>query len=313
MSPQLCLGTAQFGLAYGITNTAGQVSEAEVAKLLTQAQDSGIRYLDTAQAYGNAEMVLGRQLPASHCFKIISKLLAQQQPQFGARDADAWEQNFLASCQRLGVQGLDALLLHAPADLRKPGSHYLEAWLLSLRERGLVQRLGVSIYAAEDLEGVNSGLLDLVQLPLSLLDQRLLQDGTLARLRAAGTAIHARSLYLQGLLLTPAAQWPPWVSTEVRAHQQALEALAQEKGCQLIDLALGFAQHQEYLEAVVMGVCSCHELTKLSAAWSVTSHWHGNEWQLWALDDQKTVDPRLWINNHKANGSQSLLAIASAD
>ena len=62
-------------------------------------------------------------------------------------------------------------------------AQHLEAWLLSLRERGVVQRLGVSIYSAEDLEGVNPELLDLVQLPLSLFDQRLLEDGTLARLR----------------------------------------------------------------------------------------------------------------------------------
>jgi len=294
MNPQLCLGTAQFGLAYGITNTAGQVSEAEVAHLLTQAEDSGIRYLDTAQAYGNAEMVLGRQLPASHGFKLISKLPALPQPVFKAQDSEAWEQTFFASCQRLGVQGLDALLLHSPADLRKPGGDYLEAWLLRLRERGLVQRLGISIYSAEDLEGVNPALLDLVQLPLSLLDQRLLQDGTLARLRAAGTAIHARSLYLQGLLLTPAEQWPPWVSTEMRTHQHALEALAQERGCRLIDLALRFARDQVDLEAVVIGVCSSHELAELSAVWSSTLPLKKIDWGSWALNDSIIVDPRRW-------------------
>ena len=294
MTPQLCLGTAQFGLAYGITNTTGQVSEAEVAQLLVQAQDAGIRYLDTAQAYGSAEMVLGRQLPASNCFKIISKLPAQPQPLFGSRDADDWEQNFLASCKRLGVQGLDALLLHSPADLLKPGAHYLEDWLLSLRERGLVQRLGVSIYTADDLQGVNPGLLDLVQLPLSLLDQRLLQDGTLARLRALGTAVHARSIYLQGLLITPAEKWPPWVPPEVRAHQHALEALAQEEGCQLIDLALGFARDQEALEAVVIGVCCKSELAQLNAAWSATTPLPRIEWGSWALNDQIFLDPRRW-------------------
>ena len=296
MTPQLCLGTAQFGLAYGITNTDGQVSEVEVAQLLLHAKDTGISYLDTAQAYGNAEMVLGRQLPASHCFKIISKLSAQPQPVFSDQDSEIWEQNFLASCQRLGVQDLDALLLHAPSDLRKPGGGHLEAWLLSLRERGLVQRLGMSIYAAEDLEGVNPGLLDLVQLPFSLFDQRLLQDGTLASLRASGTTIHARSFYLQGLLLTPAAQWPLWVSPEVRAHQNALEALAQEKGCQLIDLALGFARVQENLEAVVIGVCSCHELAELSVAWSATPPLQKIEWEPWALNDQILLDPRRWPN-----------------
>jgi aryl-alcohol dehydrogenase-like predicted oxidoreductase len=294
MTAQLCLGTAQFGLTYGITNAAGQVAEAEVGQILTQAEALGIRWLDTAQAYGNAETVLGRQLPASHCYRLISKLPAQPQPVFSATDADAWEQAFLSSCQRLGADNLEALLLHAPADLHKPGGQHLEAWLLGLRERGLVQRLGVSIYTAEDLEGVNPALLDLVQLPLSLLDQRLLQNGTLASLRARGTAIHARSLYLQGLLLTPAAQWPTWVSAEVRAHQQALETLAEQRGCRLIDLALGFARQLTELEAVVVGLCSVQELRELQAAWSTISPWQEGDWRTWALQDPGILDPRRW-------------------
>ena len=294
MTPQLCLGTAQFGLAYGITNAAGQVPEDAVEPLLLQAQEAGICWLDTAQAYGNAEAVLGRQLPAAHGFRLISKLPAQPQPEFTPQDADAWEQAIHASCQRLGMCGLDALLLHAPADLAKSGGQHLEAWLLGLRERGVVQRLGVSIYAAEDLDGVNPALLDLVQLPLSLFDQRLLLNGTLARLRARGTAIHARSLYLQGLLLTPAAQWPRWVSPEVCSHQQALEALAEQRGCRLIDLALGFAREQQDLEAVVLGVCSVRELLELRQAWAAISPWQEGEWLTWALQNPGILDPRRW-------------------
>ena len=116
MTPQLCLGTAQFGLAYGITNASGQVAEDVVAQLLAQAAGAGIRWLDTAQAYGNAEAVLGRQMPATHPFRLISKLPAQPQPVFNPQDAQPWEEAFLASCQRLGVQRFEALLLHAPAD-----------------------------------------------------------------------------------------------------------------------------------------------------------------------------------------------------
>jgi len=294
MTPQLCLGTAQFGLAYGITNTTGQVEEEAVAALLAQAHQAGVRWLDTAQAYGNAEAVLGRQLPAAHGYRLISKLPAQTQSLLSEQDVEGWEQALRASCQRLGVHDLDALLLHAPADLRKPGGQHLEDWLLELRERGVVKRLGVSIYAAEDLDGVNPALLDVVQLPLSLLDQRLLQDGTLFRLRANGTAIHARSLFLQGLLLTPAVQWPRWVSDEVRAHQQELEALAEERGCHLIDLALGFAREQDDLEAVVLGICSEQELSELGKAWSSHSPWKQGEWRTWALEDPGILDPRRW-------------------
>lgn len=294
MKPKLCLGTAQFGLAYGITNTNGQVSEPDVGQLLVEASKAGICWLDTAQAYGNAESVLGRQLTTKHRFHFISKLPAQHQPMFTAQDVEAWDQAFYKTCQRLGVQSLDAFLLHAPADLSKPGGQHLEAWLLSLRQQGLVQRIGVSIYTAEDLEGLNPELLDLVQLPLSLFDQRLLQDGTLTRLRARGAAIHARSVYLQGLLLTPAAQWPCWVSPKVRAHQQALEALAEQRRCHLIDLALGFVREQLNLEAVVLGVSSIEELAALRNAWSALSPWQVGEWRTWALKEPDILDPRSW-------------------
>jgi len=294
MTPQLCLGTAQFGLAYGITNTNGQVTEAIVAQLLAQAAEAGVRWLDTAQAYGNAETVVGRQLPAAHDFRLISKLPAQPQHVFSVQDAAIWEQAFQTSCQRLGVRGLDALLLHAPGDLAKPGAQHLETWLLGLRERGLVQRIGVSIYAAEDLDGLNPELLDLVQLPLSLYDQRLLQSGTLARLRAHGTVIHARSLYLQGLLLTPSDQWPRWVSPGVRNHHQTLEALAEERGCGLIDLALGFAREQADVEAVVLGVCTVKELAALRDAWAGNSPWQPDECKNWCLKEPGILDPRCW-------------------
>jgi len=293
MNPQLCLGTAQFGMSYGITNTAGQVPEAEVAKLLAQLDGTSFRWLDTAQSYGNSEEVLGRNLPKGHHLRVISKLPPQPQAAFTADDAAVWEQAFGLSCERLGVESLDALLLHAPTDLSKPGGAYLEDWLIGLRQRGLVERLGISIYAAEDLVGVSSALLDLVQLPLSLFDQRLLQDGTVAQLHSRGSAVHARSLYLQGLLLTPAEKWPPWVSPEMRAHQQALEALAEEWGCRLIDLALGFAQEQLDLEAVVLGVCSCQELAALRQAWE-NSPWQAGNWRTWAIQDPGILDPRRW-------------------
>ena len=292
--PRLCLGTVQFGLNYGITNSAGQVSEIEVARILMKAEQSDVGWLDTAQAYGNAEDVLGRQLPQGHQLRLISKLPPQ-----------ASLQGLLLRMLRLGMRHISiavvvlavpvsTLLLHQPSDLLKPGGRILEAWLLSLRERGFVQRLGVSIYAAADLEGVNPDLLDLVQLPLSLYDQRLLADGTVSRLKAAGTAIHARSLYLQGLLLKPADEWPAWADGSVRDHHMRLEALADAEGCHLLDLALGFAREQTDLEAVVLGLCSLAELNQLHRAWSGPLHWGKSEWRTWALQEPGILDPRFW-------------------
>jgi len=294
MMPQLCLGTAQFGLAYGITNTAGQVPQADVAQILAEAEDSDIRWLDTAQGYGVAEEVLGRSLPVGHNLKLISKLPAQSQLEFSALDTDLWEKSFRASCSFLGVESLDGFLLHRPEDLLKPGGRYLENWLLGLRQRGLVQRLGASIYSANDLDGLNPALLNLVQLPLSLYDQRLIADGTIAELHSRGIAIHARSLYLQGLILVPAKEWPRWVPLSVRNHHNVLEDAAQRHKCNLIDLALSFAKAQEALEAVVVGICNISELDSLRHAWISARPELEINWGRWAINSSCMLDPRRW-------------------
>ena len=68
MTARLGLGTVQFGLDYGITNTAGQCPRDEVAGILALAADRGIRLLDTAATYGTSEEVLGAVLPrGGHC------------------------------------------------------------------------------------------------------------------------------------------------------------------------------------------------------------------------------------------------------
>ena len=294
MGPEICLGTAQFGLPYGITNMAGQVGEPEVGALLNMAASAGLRFLDTAQAYGDAEAVLGRTLLPGHGFRLISKLKQQNEVTFTAKDCVAWEHAFECTRLRLGQQCLDALLLHSAGDLRKPGNKHLQEWLFSLRERGLVRRLGISIYDSSDLEGVSPELLDLVQLPLSLYDQRMLRDDTISRLRDQGCAVHARSLYLQGLLLSSAASWPTWVNPAVREHHKRLEKLATDRGCNLLDCALGFARAQEDLEAVVVGLCSRRELVQLLQAWGKPSPWVGGEWEQWSLEKSEILDPRRW-------------------
>lgn len=294
MKPNLCMGTAQFGLPYGITNKAGQVEEQEVRALLAEAGSAGFIFLDTAQAYGDAEAVIGRTMPQGHSFKLISKLPAQSQPSFMSDDRLAWDQSFDSSCVHLGTQCLDAFLLHSSADLRKPGGEHLKQWLLSLRDRGLVRRLGVSIYGPDDLDGVAPDLLDLVQLPLSLYDQRLLEDGTIANLRSQGCAVHARSMYLQGLLLSPSDSWPAWVAPSARKHHVRLEQFAAEQCCSLLEFSLGFAMAQQDLEAVVLGLCSRFELQQLLQVWGRSCPWKKDEWRHWSLSANSIIDPREW-------------------
>ena len=107
--------------------------------------------------------------------------------------------------------------------------------------------------------------------------------------------MHARSIYLQGLLLTPAQHWPQWVREEDRFHQSSLEEFAAEVGCSLLDLAVNFVKAQPELEAAVVGMCSSHELMQLLCAWDTNSQQLDQcEWQQWAIHHASILDPRCW-------------------
>lgn len=291
---ELCLGTVQFGMDYGITNKDGRVDESVVKELLRKAQRSGITFIDTAQAYGCAEEVLGKNLPKGNGFKLISKARKSSAKRIGVEDVKNRELELSQSLQRLQCDELDTFLIHDARELRKPGGEYLSEWLVSIRQRGLAKRIGVSIYEEEDLDGIDQRLLDVVQIPSSLLDQRLWNGKSMRKLVDRGTAIHARSIFLQGLLVTSSKEWPSWIPARIRSQQERLEELAVEKKCQLIDLAIGFAKSQEILEAVVVGICNKGELEELLRAWAKESPWEANEWAQWGIRDMDILDPRKW-------------------
>ena len=110
MRPYPILGSAQFGLSYGITNDSGQVGFDDVVKILNLSYASGIRCIDTAEMYGNSIEVLGDYFKAYSHFEVINKFPPQSKEYFTKSDIVLWEENFLSSFNKLGinnVRGLD--------------------------------------------------------------------------------------------------------------------------------------------------------------------------------------------------------------
>lgn len=210
---RIALGTVQFGMPYGIANQTGQVSEPEAARILAIARESGVDTIDTAIGYYESEAVLGRL--GAVAFKVVTKL-----PRMSADidDVGGWVQTEVdAALARLRVSRLYGLLLHHAMDLAGPRGAALYAALCALKDRGQADKIGVSIYAPEELAALNSRYkFDLVQGPLNLVDRRLATTGWLRRLKDQGIEIHTRSVFLQGLLLMPRAAVPakfaPWTA-----------------------------------------------------------------------------------------------------
>ncbi len=266
---RIALGTAQFGMAYGIGNQAGQVAKPEIGAILKLAASEGIDTLDTAVAYGESEQQLG---DIGVCdWRVVSKL-----PPIPADDLDnprAWIDATVAGClARLHVPALYGLLLHYPQQLLSRGGSELYGALQRLKRDGLVQKIGVSIYSPAELDALYSHYeFDLIQAPLNPLDQRLIDTGWMSRLASTGTEIHVRSVFLQGLLLLGpdkrpkkfsqwASLWSSWDNWLEQSKQSALQAC--------LRYALSFPQ----ISRVVVGVDNEPQLRQIIRATGGASH-----------------------------------------
>ena len=211
MSSRIALGTAQFGAAYGVANAGGQVSLESAREILGVARAAGVDTLDTAALYGASEATLGEIGVAD--FLVVTKLPGLPDD---CRDVGDWVRAATrASLRRLKVASLAGLLLHRPSDLLGVNGEALFAALLALKSEGLVAKIGYSVYSPDELAAlVKSFPPDLVQAPYNVFDRRLAASGWLSRLKSIGAEVHARSAFLQGLLLSPRGRWPekfaPW-------------------------------------------------------------------------------------------------------
>lgn len=259
---RLALGTAQFGLSYGIANQDGQVTRAVAKAMLQLAAANGIDTLDTAIAYGESEACLGEV--GIQRFKLVTKLPAVPD---GCADVNGWVREQVdASLARLGVGAVYGLLLHRPQQLLERGGKVLYRSLQDLKEAGCVQKVGVSIYAPSELEALTAQYyFDLVQAPFNLVDRRLHTTGWLQRLNDEGVEIHTRSAFLQGLLLMPQADIPgkfaPWGELWGKWH----DWLAQHT-VSAVQACLAFPLLFPEISRVVVGADTVSQLEQIISA-----------------------------------------------
>ena len=160
---KIALGTAQFGLEYGVANTAGRVPQNTVKVMLDLARVLSVDTLDTAAAYGTSEEVLGRL--GVDAFKVISKV--PPMADYVEKPVSWIKRCVDQSLNNLGCDSLYGLLLHRPLDLLRPNGKELYNALLDLKRQGIIQKIGISVYGPHDLDKLADYSFDLVQAPSS--------------------------------------------------------------------------------------------------------------------------------------------------
>ena len=261
-SQKLALGTAQFGLAYGLANETGKVSSDTVQQLLKVASAFNITMLDTAIAYGDSEQVLGLHNLAK--FEITSKLPAVPS---NCLNVEEWiVEQTVSSLKRLSTDKLNGLLLHRPDQLLESNGEKIYKSMLRLKEQGTVDKIGVSIYGPDELsELIKRFDFDVIQAPMNILDRRMENTGMLKQLKKTGVAIHIRSAFLQGLLLMPSEKIPvyftPWASLIKHYHHWL-----NQQGISPLQACLSYLNQYSDIDKIIVGVDSIWQLQQIAAA-----------------------------------------------
>lgn len=281
---RLAIGTVQFGLAYGISNDRGKVPADVADQILRDAAAAGIDTADTAAAYGDAESVLVTLLSDLPAFRVVTKTRSV------AGGVAAVVERAMVSAQRFGPSA--TLLVHSAADLRTAEGPALWRALLQLREEGRFAKIGISAYASDNpVRLAREFRPDILQLPVSVLDQRLVREGALETLKSLGVEIHVRSAFMQGAIFLDPAALPPALS-HARASLTGFRAQLSRHELLPLQAALGYALSIPEIDRVVVGVTSADELAEIvSAANAKSQH---IPWRDFAIDDDILLDPRKW-------------------
>jgi aryl-alcohol dehydrogenase-like predicted oxidoreductase len=290
----LGLGTVQFGLAYGISNKDGQTPESEVRRIVSLAAKKGMSVIDTASQYGESEKIVGLSLPDHHPFRFVTKTPSFQKKLLTESDALALKERFHVSLRDLKQESIYGLLIHNVGDLLSRNGALLWRTMQELKESGLVEKIGISIYSPGQLDtALYSFRPDLVQLPVNVLDQRMIQNGYLKRLKDLDIEIHSRSVFLQGLLLMDPITVPRYFSP-IRRQLIRYHDLLHSNRIMPTEAALAFVRSVREIDVVVVGVNDSRQLQELCEIRYSAPSLQYFDFSSFSINDEAMVDPSRW-------------------
>jgi len=283
---KLALGTAQFGMDYGINNCRGKISRAEAFEILCQAMDNGIDTVDTAAAYGESENVLGEFLGVKKKkFKVISKL--PNRSLFDFKDVVS------SSLKKLNISSFYGYLFHNFKTYRE--NPELLVLFKELKKEGKTKKIGFSLYYPHELEFILDYNLecDLVQVPYNVFDQRF--GPYFQRLNDRKIEVHTRSVFMQGLIFKCAKDLDGYFSP-VKTKIIELHDLAEKYRMPLVSMLVNFALANGSIDRVVVGVDGLDNFNEIMASASYLDRFSGVRDRLISMkeDDEQIILPFNW-------------------
>ena len=285
------LGGAQLGSNYGILNNSSTLSSQEIEKLLSLALKYGIRYIDTAPAYGNSERILNNK-NFDH-FSIISKTYL---PDYIENNEDLVCESFKATLDRISRNNIYGYLIHDTNQfLSLKNRKNIWKQLLDYKKNGLIKKLGFSVYTESEIDEVLDEFdsIDIIQLPVNIFDQRLLHSKVLKKAIHSNIELHARSIFLQGLLLCNVNMIPKNLTSIVNMRKE-MDNYTSNLGISNLDLSLAYIKNLNFISKVVVGVKTLEHLELLNFANINSDSIKNIDYSCFKLNSYNELDPRNW-------------------
>ena len=289
LNKNLVLGSANFTSGYGLRSSKG-FTITQLNLISDILKKNNIKFIDTAYSYKGSQSKIGKSNLKK--FKIYTKI-----PKFLYRkklDIKAWIDKIIKkSLKQTKQKYFSGVYFHNYKDLLSKNGDYFFSALSELKKQGLIKKIGVSVYSPQELNDViNKFQIDIAQIPLNIFDRRFLKNNFLKRIKKLGIEVHARSIFLQGLLLMGPNEVPAYFKKWNKLFKNWNEWNNENKQNK-IRTCFNFINSIKYIDKIIIGINSIYELKILIDFYKNSKGKFPKK--IYTLDE-KLIDPRLWRN-----------------
>ena len=292
INKKLIIGTANWGQNYGALGTNKRLSTDKLKTLIQLLKEKNIDTLDTSLLYGDA---VNRIM--NYCdqkFQIYTKFAANLESN---TQGFVFKNRALISkaITKFPNQTVHGLYVHNVEAIFSPNFHKLVDLLQEVKEKYKNLKIGISVYSNNEIEEVlKVWTPDIIQLPVNLFDRRLINSGALYKLKDRCVEIHARSIFLQGILLAERSDLPA-VFDRWTENFEKLEQWCLDKNISKTAICLSFVHNLQWVDRIVLGVNDGGQLVDILNSKLLDSQKGISK--LAVHDSDKLLDPRTWIKH----------------